>query len=149
MKHTKQLDFFDKKKDFYTEDTEGHTCIKCNTYKETSEFPFRELEGTSRRSICKECAVQNQKLVNELKKIYPQPLDSNYACPCCDKIEKELREYGRWQNMSVWTLDHDHKTKTFRGWICNSCNNALGRFEDNTETLDRVIKYLNKHKENV
>ena len=51
--------------------------------------------------------------------------------------------------MKNWVLDHCHNTNTFRGWICNNCNNALGRFEDNTETLDRVIKYLNKHKENL
>jgi len=41
VKHTNQLDFFNAE-DSYTEDKEGHTCIKCETYKETLEFPFRE-----------------------------------------------------------------------------------------------------------
>jgi len=145
VKHTKQLDFFDEE-DFY-EDTEGHTCIKCKTYKEISKFPFRETAKKARRSTCKDCAAILTKIVKELKQQYLKPSDPNYTCPCCDKIEDELKEYGRWQDQSVWVLDHDHSTNTFRGWICNNCNTALGRFEDNTETLDRVIKYLKKHEE--
>ena len=148
MKHTNQLHLFEEEKK-EEEDSDGHVCIKCNSYKETSEFPFRETVGTSRRSICRDCTAIHTKVVKELKQQYPKPLDPNYSCPCCDKIEEELKEYGRWQDKSVWVLDHDHSTNTFRGWICNNCNNALGRFEDNTETLDRVITYLNKHKENL
>tara|TARA_B100000902_G_scaffold112493_1_gene113703 strand:+ start:244 stop:690 length:447 start_codon:yes stop_codon:yes gene_type:complete len=146
VKHTNQLHLFEEEKK-EEEDSNGHVCIKCNTYKETSEFPFRETVGTSRRSICRDCTAIHTRVVKELKQQYPKPLDPNYSCPCCDKIEEELKEYGRWQDKSVWVLDHDHSTNTFRGWICNNCNNALGRFEDNTETLDRVITYLNKHKE--
>ncbi len=40
--------------------------------------------------------------------------------------------------------DHDHHTKVFRGWLCNSCNSALGRFGDNEHGVMRLINYLRK-----
>ena len=39
-------------------------------------------------------------------------------------------------------LDHNHTTDKFRGWVCNDCNNALGKFKDDAYTLRRAIKYL-------
>lgn len=43
-------------------------------------------------------------------------------------------------------FDHDHNTGNFRGWLCSRCNTALGLVSDNTETLIKMIKYLQKHK---
>ena len=37
-------------------------------------------------------------------------------CPAC----------GR--HTTKWVLDHDHKTDKFRGYICDSCNVAFGKF---------------------
>ena len=143
MKRTNQLHLFDCTS--LDEDSDGHVCIKCDTFKDSSEFRFRENDGTSRRSICRQCTNRNGKIVQELRKYNPFPCTEDYKCPCCNKTEKELKEYGRWQDRSVWVLDHNHITEKFRGWICNSCNNALGRFEDNIDTLKRVIKYLEKN----
>lgn len=42
----------------------------------------------------------------------------------------------------VWHTDHDHKTKKFRGVLCNLCNNMLGMARDNPEILRRGIEYL-------
>jgi len=40
------------------------------------------------------------------------------------------------------TVDHDHVTGAFRGWLCNGCNNALGRVRDNANVLERLALYL-------
>lgn len=40
------------------------------------------------------------------------------------------------------SLDHDHQTGKFRGWLCGSCNNGLGRFFDSPATLRLAIAYL-------
>jgi recombination endonuclease VII len=42
-------------------------------------------------------------------------------------------------------LDHCHVSKQFRGWLCNSCNSALGFAADNITILYAMIGYLNRH----
>lgn len=51
-----------------------------------------------------------------------------------------------------WNIDHDHACcpgrkscgKCVRGILCAQCNQALGLLRDNTETLKRLIKHLQK-----
>jgi hypothetical protein len=38
--------------------------------------------------------------------------------------------------------DHNHITGEFRGWICESCNLALGLVQDSTDRLRAMIEYL-------
>lgn len=46
-------------------------------------------------------------------------------------------------------LDHDHLTGKIRGWLCQPCNTALGKFGDNVEGLLNAIAYLRREpKEN-
>ena len=57
------------------------------------------------------------------------------ACECCgEKITKLFS-------------DHDHVTKKFRGWLCHSCNRALGGFSDSVDILKKAIIYLKRHEE--
>ena len=41
-------------------------------------------------------------------------------------------------------FDHDHSTGLFRGWLCPSCNLALGGFRDSLALLHAAIQYLQK-----
>jgi len=41
-------------------------------------------------------------------------------------------------------IDHDHGTGAIRGLLCNNCNNGLGRFQDNPETLMAAAEYLKR-----
>lgn len=41
-------------------------------------------------------------------------------------------------------VDHNHRTEKIRGLLCNQCNTALGLVKDNTETLLRLVDYLQK-----
>lgn len=51
------------------------------------------------------------------------------SCPICLKVKK-----------LVW--DHDHDSGNFRGWICRSCNAALGFIGDNYAAVRRLTSYL-------
>lgn len=39
-------------------------------------------------------------------------------------------------------FDHAHETGLFRGWICRSCNLALGMVKDDAALLRRMADYL-------
>ena len=39
-------------------------------------------------------------------------------------------------------LDHDHLTDVFRGWLCGSCNTAIGLLQDSPRIVRRVLAYL-------
>jgi|WetSurSiteA1Bulk_404760.scaffolds.fasta_scaffold00513_8 hypothetical protein len=41
-------------------------------------------------------------------------------------------------------IDHDHKTKKFRGILCINCNVLLGNAKDNIDILRMAIIYLKK-----
>jgi Recombination endonuclease VII len=41
-------------------------------------------------------------------------------------------------------LDHCHTTGVFRGWLCSSCNLALGQLGDNIAGVERAIAYLRR-----
>lgn len=39
-------------------------------------------------------------------------------------------------------IDHNHITGEFRGWICRTCNGAIGMLGDDVETLRRAIAHI-------
>lgn len=57
-------------------------------------------------------------------------------CDICGK-----KGGGRWRSLNI---DHCHKTKRFRGMLCENCNRALGYFQDDVELLRKAIRYLNR-----
>ncbi len=129
------------------EEVESKLCSKCGEEKPLSEFTFREPKvGKSYRTECKQCANEKNNLRLKLIKENPKSVDPNYSCLICNKTEEELKNNNKWNDRSVWTLDHDHTDSTFRGWICNNCNIGLGRFDDDTELLQKAILYIEQHK---
>lgn len=40
-------------------------------------------------------------------------------------------------------IDHSHETGKVRGLLCQTCNTALGKFQDNPTILQSAIDYLN------
>jgi hypothetical protein len=75
----------------------------------------------------------------ELRKVWGYP-EEDHFCPICLKNEQELKGTGG--NASIWVVDHDHITNSFRGHICHNCNRGLGVFQDNVDRLERAINYL-------
>jgi Recombination endonuclease VII/HNH endonuclease len=48
-------------------------------------------------------------------------------------------------NLKALAVDHDHVTGKIRGLLCQECNQAIGKFRDNRDTLLSAIRYLDKH----
>ena len=82
----------------------------------------------------------------ERKRVHRQLLDGQDPprpapdrCECCGRTAKDIGE-TRW-NLS---LDHDHETKEFRGWLCHVCNSGIGHLGDNLEGLQKAVAYLER-----
>jgi|SRR6266702_756529 len=65
----------------------------------------------------------------------------NGLCAICGKPEDETYK-GLSRSLSV---DHDHITGKIRGLLCSGCNQGLGKFSDNPETLRSAALYLEAH----
>ena len=74
----------------------------------------------------------------ELKKKYGISLEEYQAasltrdnqCDICSKKVKSLH------------VDHCHATGKIRGYLCGSCNRALGLFQDSPSVLEKATNYL-------
>ena len=63
----------------------------------------------------------------------------NGLCPICGRPETFFAR-GRLFSLAI---DHCHSTGKIRGLLCHDCNQALGLFRDNTQSLTNAIEYLN------
>ncbi len=90
-------------------------------------FPFTLDEERKAKYLLAKYGLEAHAYVKMLE-------DQNNLCAICecDNNEKPL------------VVDHCHSTNIVRGLLCNNCNTGLGFFKDNTYSLRRAIKYLEK-----
>jgi len=113
-------------------------CRKCQQEKLLSEFRvdtrYRKKDRGAHlqpRTECKDCEKEYAKGRLIAHKTAPPKPDS---CDLCSKTTDKL------------VMDHDHTTNKCRGWLCQSCNTGLGRFDDSIFKLQKAINYLNGSK---
>ncbi len=83
---------------------------------------------------------------NLTKEQYNEKLKlQNFVCAICEQPETSYdARTGSNRNLAV---DHCHNSNQIRELLCWRCNGTLGKIEDNIELLQKMIDYLNKHKE--
>jgi len=115
------------------------SCRKCGRDLPLSAFRWRG-EGTVKKRVnidCKECVAADDRIRTTLRRTAPPVPD------VCDICGKPPTSPYKSQHRKL-CLDHNHKTGEFRGWLCDSCNVALSRFNDDVSILKKAIKYLEK-----
>ena len=69
------------------------------------------------------CEIENRRVLEDLVK-HPTLVNKGY------KIK--------------WCLDHDHKTGKFRGYLCDNCNTAISKLQDDVTILENAGRYLSQ-----
>ena len=111
--------------------TASKQCKECGEVKLLEDFPLFSTAGAGRKNTCKCCSNKQATVRRRLRRQHPVPIPGD--CPAC----------GR--HTTKWVLDHDHKTDKFRGYICDSCNVAFGKFDDDSYTMQRSLNWLQSH----
>lgn len=80
--------------------------------------------------------------------ITPQDYDTklwlqNGVCAICKNEETSIHKSGTLRKLAV---DHCHTTGKIRGLLCWRCNATIGKVDDDTELLYKMIEYLLKHR---
>ena len=114
-------------------------CSKCGVEQPIENFG-RSSGAKYRRTECNKCNRELVRVRKLLKEVTPPP-PSDHVCPICEKTGEQVKGAGG-KKSGTWCLDHDHKTGKFRGWICHTCNRAIGQLQDNVRILQNAIKYL-------
>ena len=104
-------------------------CCTCREDKPLEEFHKDAREPDGRRNDCAACRAKKRKTIYHLRKIVGEP---PLNCQCC----------GRPAKNNKLSLDHDHATGEFRGWLCQPCNHSLGVIGDNLESVMKFVNYL-------
>jgi hypothetical protein len=117
-------------------------CSACKKYKKEEEFTKHKKCRDGLSDECRECKHYRKILENYgLDKVtYLKLLKKhNYRCSICGTTESKQI------NRNCLNIDHHHTTNVIRGFLCGSCNRALGLFQDNIQILKNAMKYLKKY----
>lgn len=114
-------------------------------------------EKNVRRSA--EWRKANPEANREWSKAHPEVRKAQYKSQNLKKYGVSLDEFGKMliaqngvckicrQKCSTGrdlAVDHDHESGRVRGLLCSSCNNGLGRFQDNALLLRAAADYLER-----
>lgn len=135
------------------------------------EFDISKVGDDHSRKICDRCfrildtseSFENNR-IKKGGKITKRP-----SCRDCRRIknglsiskaDKEFWESQRPEEYTAWTcpicqksvivgitkivLDHCHKTGEVRGYLCESCNTGIGRFDDDADVIRRAVDWTEK-----
>jgi len=126
-------------------DREGKECVKCGDYFPLTAFSLAS-GGKYRRSECRSCAQDLARVRNELRATVEPPTETHH-CPICKRNAEDVEGAGGKSHSTPWVLDHNHDMETASGWLCHTCNRALGAFSDDVDRLERAISYLTYYSE--
>lgn len=133
--------------DFQIEETgdawQNKICDRCfkflNTQSNFSNNRHKKDNVVTRRPSCKSCRKDKDgtSIPTSQRKEWDEKKPANYTlfqCPICNKTTIA--------GISRIVLDHNHHTGDVRGWICESCNTGIGRFDDDISMVQRALRWL-------
>lgn len=117
--------------------------VNIERYKETNGRKPAEKDYSIKRILNKDTVnlkykdniLKNRFGIN-LEQFNEMLAQQNNCCAICGKNQEDLKRY--------LSVDHCHQTGKVRSLLCNSCNAALGLFQESIEFLEKALNYLKK-----
>ena len=117
-------------------------CDRCFCLFPTSMFQNNRIKKDNfitKRPSCQKCrSVKEGKSISQFERSKwerSKPEEySLFACPICEKRTIV--------GITKVVLDHNHKNGKVRGWLCESCNTGIGRFDDNYHLVEKAKRWL-------
>ena len=129
-------------------------CSRCGIIKPLVEFSKDQYSPDKLKWYCRACQSSRFKAWRQsnLEAIRKQ-----------DRITYYIRKYHFSQDVAealvenrtgiceickhedLLVVDHNHASGKLRGFICSSCNSALGYAKEDKQILEHLIKYLDKY----
>lgn len=112
-------------------------CKNCHNLN-NKEYNERNPEKTTARRRCGQLKFKYNLSNEEYNRLVEL---QNGICAICNKVPNYNLRY----NYQL-VIDHDHENSSVRSLLCHKCNQALGLFKDNIETIKSAYEYLIQHK---
>src|ERR1051325_725083 len=129
------------------------TCTFCHITKPISGFDAdRRTKRDGRKAQCRDCLREYSRGYHRKKKHIHRYLSRirqrfgvtreqyfaalercRAVCECCGQPQSSGKRLA---------VDHDHKTKAFRGLLCDHCNRAIGYLKEDLRRVDAVKRYI-------
>lgn len=126
------------------------TCTRCSESKEDSEFYLIKRPPPRTPTLYRHCKSCHREVSKEnkaysknweLQKKYGITLDEyneqvslrDNLCDICCSFSKVLH------------VDHNHSNGKVRGYLCGSCNRAIGLLKDSAAVCREASYYLERH----
>tara|TARA_E500000331_G_scaffold82908_1_gene78657 strand:+ start:1859 stop:2320 length:462 start_codon:yes stop_codon:yes gene_type:complete len=135
-----QLNLFKYNEEHEVINKDCKKCRICEKTKLISDFPKHIANKDNLDTRCRDCIKKETALRKKIKETAP-PHPEDGRCECCGKEINTLYKKS-------WYMDHCHKTKKFRGWLCNQCNFSIGGLGDDVEGVIKALNYLYRTKYN-
>ena len=122
-------------------------CPDCSQDKPPEEFPRNKRSRSGRGTYCKPC--HNERGRQTVKRLYGNTrhyhLRQKYGIGAAE-VEAMVAAQGGTcpicQKRPAVHVDHDHRTGRVRGILCESCNGAIGQFNDDPTLVRAAIEYI-------
>jgi hypothetical protein len=118
-------------------------CDRCfkllNTSTSFQDNRLKKNNVMTKRPSCRSCRKKKDgvSIPTAVKKDWVSEAPNQYSifeCPICTK--------RLIVGVSKIVLDHNHHTGAVRGWLCESCNTGIGRFDDSPDLVRRAVDWL-------
>ena len=106
-------------------------CRICEKEKLLEDFGKHSHSSDGFDNRCRDCMAEDKRTRYRLMK--ENKHSRTEVCEMCGK-----------KSSKTLTLDHDHDTKLFRGWLCDDCNVGIGRLGDRREGAENAVRYFDK-----